>query len=283
MKTTKILFAALIAFGSLMLGCKKDNGDGSPEPVVSGQVTTSCTDVNVFSIQRDMDLGAQVDAEIRSDKVNYPVLDSAANANNAWAYQYLYKIRDSIFAKSNVDYENTFKWKIAIIKDDSVLNAFCTPGGYIFVYTGIIKFLDNEDDFAGVLGHEIGHAALRHSTDGLLKQNGLSYILSALGGDSSRLAQIAASLVLLKYSRCHETQSDEYSVAVLKNSKYKCNGAASFFQKIGSSGTPAFLSTHPDPGDRVVNINAHADKLGCNKTVAAPNTKWAELKTKLGL
>jgi predicted Zn-dependent protease len=276
----KFILLLFLTSSFLLTTCKKNKEE------TSNLIDTSCKDINPFGIQKDINLGAQVNAEILRDNINYPILDSAASANNAWAYDYLNKMRDHIFANANVDHETDFQWKIKIIKNDSVLNAFCTPGGYIFVYTGIIKYLDSEDDFAGVLGHEIGHAALRHSTDGLVKEYGLSIFLDAIGLSQSQLSNIAANLLLLKYSRCHETQSDEYSVAVLKNTKYKCNGAASFFEKIvasGNSGTPTFLSTHPDPGNRVENINAQATRLGCNKTVPAPNTDWSTLKSKLAL
>ena len=66
---------------------------------------------------------------------------------------------------------------LRIIHDDSTLNAFCTPGGYIYIYTGILKFLDSEDEFAGVLGHEIAHADLRHSTRQMTKQYGVQILL----------------------------------------------------------------------------------------------------------
>lgn len=273
-------YCVLVLAGAMLLfSCKKKSEDG---PAASDEVQTSCTDVNLFSINQDIALGAQVDSQIRSTPAQYVILDSAANGNNAWAYQYLNGIKKEIFDHANVDYETQFKWKIAILKDDTTLNAFCTPGGYIYVYSGIIKYLDNEDDFAGVLGHEIGHAALRHSTDAMMKEQGLSVLLSILGGDKSKLVQIAAQLSLLKYSRCHETQSDEYSVALLRNTKYKCNGAATFFEKLvaaGSANPPEFLSTHPSPDNRVANINAQADRLQCNKTVPASNTEWAKLKS----
>jgi predicted Zn-dependent protease len=273
----------IIATAFLLSDCKKKTDDAG-NPVASTQISTSCTDLNVFSINRDITLGAQVNQQIRATPAEYNILDSAASTNNADAYKYMYKIRDEIFNNAAVDYEKEFPWKIAIIKDDATLNAFCTPGGYIFVYTGLIKYLDNEDDFAGVLGHEIGHAALRHSTDRLVKQYGVSFLLSAIGGDKSQLATIVANLTLLKYSRCHETQSDEYSVALLNKTKYKCNGAAAFFEKIvesGGSGTPAFLSTHPDPGNRVENINAQATKLNCTLKESSTSTDWAKLKSVL--
>ena len=272
----------IIATAFLLSDCKKKTDDAG-NPLASTQVETSCTDINLFSISQDVRLGAQVDSQIRSTPTEYPILDSATNS---FAYQYMYKIRDEIFTNAAVDYETTFKWKIAIIKDDNTLNAFCTPGGYIYIYTGIIKYLKDEGDFAGVLGHEIGHAALRHSTDAMAREQGIGTLIQIVSGSNPGiLATLAKNLSDLKYSRCHETQSDEYSVIMLKNTKYKCDGAASFFKQLeaeGSSSTPAFLSTHPSPGSRVESITAKATKENCI-TKPAPVTEWDKLKSELGL
>jgi len=280
MKTRSLIIASLLSVA--LFTCKKKADEQGNLPA-SEEVKTSCNDVNLFSINQDAVLGAQVDSQIRATPNEYPIMDSASNSE---AYKILYKIRDEIFTKANVDHENDFKWKIAIIKGDSTLNAFCTPGGYMYIYTGIIKYLDNEDDFAGVLGHEIGHAALRHSTDNIIRTQGIGVLIGIVTGKNpSKLAEITAGLAgklsLLKYNRCHETQSDEFSVSVLRNTKYKCNGAASFFEKIvaaGGSSGPTFLSTHPEPGNRVESINATATRLACNKTVPAANTDWARLQ-----
>ena len=79
-----------------------------------------------------------------------------------------------------VDFKDEFDWRLRIIHDDSTLNAFCTPGGYIYIYTGILKFLDSEDEFAGVLAHEIGHADMRHSTRQMTKLFGVQLLLDVL-------------------------------------------------------------------------------------------------------
>lgn len=282
MKKINLITPLLIAGTLFLSNCKKKT-DEAGNPLASTQVETSCTDINLFSISQDVMLGAQVDSQIRATPAEYVILDSSSNA---FAYQYMNKIKKEIFDNAAVDYEETFRWKIAIIKEDNTLNAFCTPGGYIYVYTGIIKYLDNEDDFAGVLGHEIGHAALRHSTDAMAREQGVGTLINiVLGKSPGILATLAKNLSDLKYSRCHETQSDEYSVIMLKNTKYKCDGAASFFKKIeaeGGSSTPAFLSTHPSPGSRVENITAKATKEGCTGKTAA-ETDWAKLKSELGL
>ena len=105
---------------------------------------------------------------------------------------------------------------VKIIHDDDVLNAFCAPGGFICVYTGIIKFLESEDQFAGVMAHEIAHADRRHVTNALTKQYGLSVMLNVvLGSDPSTLKDIAGGLISLTFSRSNETDADNHSVKYL--------------------------------------------------------------------
>ena len=125
-----------------------------------------------------------------------------------------------------------------IIHDDEVLNAFCAPGGYIYVYSGLMRYLDSEDHLAGVLGHEIAHAELRHSSLRLQKEYGTQKLLDfALLATPVSLGQavnasILQELVNLDYSRDQEAQADEYSVRYLAGSGYACDGAAGFFIKL---------------------------------------------------
>lgn len=218
---------------------------------------------NLFTVDQDMKLGAQVAKEIESNPNEYPILDSAKNAQ---AYKYIYDIRDRIFATGKVTYQDEFAWRIRIIKDDDVLNAFCTPGGYIYVYTGIIKFLDNEAELAGVMGHEMAHADLRHSTRQMTKIYGIQFMLNAALGDSSAVAQITTGLIALKFSRNHETEADRMSVEYLCGTEYPADGGAGFFEKIenmGGGSPPEFLSTHPSPENRIENYHTWAANAGC--------------------
>lgn len=223
-----------------------------------------------FSPSDDRDLGKEVSEEIASNPTEYPILPPS---NYAKTYQYLNAMKDRILASSSIDYKSEFAWELKIIQDDKTLNAFATPGGYIYVYTGLIKYLSNADDLAGVMGHEIAHADRRHSIKQLEKQYGLSILMSiALGNDPSQLAeivtQLAGSGVVLKFSRSAEAEADEYSVKYLADTPYACNGAASFFEKLLKEGqggsTPEFLSTHPSPSNRVKDINTTAQEVGCS-------------------
>ena len=217
----------------------------------------------LFSIQQDKDLGLQVEQQIAADPETYPVLDSASNLP---AYRYIYDIRDRILETGKVKYAKEFAWKIKIINDPEVLNAFCTPGGYIYIYTGIIKYLDNEAELAGVMGHEMAHADLRHSTRQMTKTYGVQMLLSAALGDSSAIGQITTGLISLKFSRTHETEADRMSVEYLCGTTYPADGGAGFFEKIeamGGSTPPEFISTHPSPENRIENYHRWAEESGC--------------------
>jgi predicted Zn-dependent protease len=261
---SRLLFCGLFVWVSVFAGCSEGGG------------------VNIFSIEDDIKLGQQLAAEIAANPQEYPVLDETQYAT---AYGHLRRITNTLLSSGEIRYRDKFVWQIKIIRDDNTLNAFCAPGGYIYVYTGLIKFLNKESELAGVMGHEIAHADLRHSTDRLTQQYGVQFLLDLLlGSNQNQLSQIAAGLATLAYSRSNETQADEYSVKYLCRTEYDPAGTAGFFQKIIDSGqsgnTPAFLSTHPNPDNRVQNIQQKASQLTCNGS-GSFDQRYADFKASL--
>ncbi len=227
----------------------------------------SCSEgggINIFSIEDDKALGAQVAAEIASDPATYPVLSENTYSE---AYGLLNDIRDRVLNSGEVFHEDDFVWELKIIEDDEIINAFCTPGGYIYVYTGLIKYLDDEAQLACVLGHEMAHADLRHATDQLTEIYGISLLLSiVLGSDQELLGDIATTLASLAFSRDDESQADEYSVIYVCPTEYYAAASVEFFEKIEAEGgvdIPEFLSTHPSPEHRIEDILAKYNELGC--------------------
>ena len=189
-------------------------------------VTSGCSksdNINLFSVGDDIALGRQVDMEIRANSQEFPVLDSGQNVA---AYAHLYRIRNTILASATeMNNKEGFAWRCAIVRKDTVINAFCTPGGYMYFYTGLIKMLNNEAQFAGVMAHEMVHADRRHTTDQLTIIYGLDLLFQLLlGNNPNELAQIAAALAgnlgLLAYSRSNEYIADKYAVRYLYPSEY---------------------------------------------------------------
>ena len=239
------------------------------------------TQFSLFSIQQDIELGAQVARQ--TDSIYRAKGQLVERSRNPRAYQLLDGVVKRVLDNGNLKYRTQFPWDVKIIKDDAIQNAFATPGGHIYVFSGLIKFLDNESELAGILGHEIAHADRRHSTQILQKQYGTSLLLGIVLGNrsSSQLVQLAAGIGQLKFSRDYELDADKYSTIYLNGTRYyDCDGAAGFFikaEKQGGGGTPEFLSTHPNPGSRITNIQKNAQSLGCaSRTVS--NTNFTELK-----
>jgi predicted Zn-dependent protease len=242
---------------------------------------TSCKSgksVNLFSIEDDKKLGAQVASQIESDTSGYNILDSAKNAK---VYQYIYGIRNELLNSGQLRYKNEFPWRIRVIQDDSTLNAFCTPGGYIYVFTGILKFLDSGDQLAGVLGHEMGHADMRHSTRQMTQMFGVQVLLEVIAGKQEAIKQVGGALIGLKFSRNHEVEADNCSVKYLCPTPYNAAGGAGFFEKIqamGGAKVPEFLSTHPDPGNRIEGFKAKKQELNCKGIETYKNEYQAMVK-----
>lgn len=249
----KIGLGFLLASSVMFSSCKDDNGNSL---------------FNVFSLQDEIALGKQTRDMIESNPQEYPLLDST---RYRLAYNYLNEIRNDILAAGNVGYKDQFEWKMYIINRDDVVNAFCTPGGYIYVYTGLIKYLDDKSSLAGVIGHEMAHADKRHSTEQLTKKYGVETLLQVvLGNNANLVTQIGTELIGLSFSRSDESEADEYSVRYLCPSKYHADGAANFFIKIENQGggrVPDFLSTHPNPANRVSDIQGLSSSLGCTHTI----------------
>ncbi|MDZ4839673.1 MAG: M48 family metalloprotease [Bacteroidota bacterium] len=245
--------------------------------ILSVVALTACdkedSSINIFSLADDKQLGNQLEQEILVDP-NTKLLSESTYAN---AYQYLNRVINTILATSPVNHRSDFDWKARLIQDDNILNAFAGPGGKIFVYTGIIKYLEAEDQFAGVMGHEIAHADRRHVTDEMTKAYGLQLLIQVtLGQNPGTLTQLAAGLATLRFSRGAEREADEYGVLYLDATKntenWDSRGVGDFFAKLladsasGANSTPEFLSTHPSP----------------NKRVEAVNAKWVELGSRPG-
>ncbi len=258
-------FIAALALALGLSACSKDNG------------------VVLFSVQDDIALGQQVAAKTDSTYRAKGQLLDRSNPANARAYLLLDSVVNRVLNCGKLDHRNDFTWDVKIIKDTATLNAFATPGGHIYVYSALVRYLQNASQLAGVLGHEITHADHRHTSQQLQKQYGLSLLLGVLTGNNpGQLAQLATGLTELKFSRDYETEADQYSVIFLNATNYyACDGAAGFFIKLQQQGqtgsTPAFLSDHPDPGNRVQAIQAKAAELNCaNRSVS--NASFLELQ-----
>ena len=240
--------------------------------IVGAAIGCATTGLNLFQPSDDLSLGSNFKTEVESNKKDYPVLPRVANEAS---YRYLEGIKDKILASGEVPYANQFAWEVYIIESDMV-NAFCVPGGYIYFYTGIFKALRNEAELAGVMAHEMAHAALRHTTQRMTKQQGVQVISGLVLGQNTgvlggMLTDLAQGLGGLAFSRADEYQADEYAVRFMAKTDYEVEGLADFFEVLeglsggSGNGQPAFLSTHPSPNDRKAQILKHKQTYAGSK------------------
>lgn len=155
------------------------------------------------------------------------------------------------------------KYHFSVI-DTPIVNAFACPGGFIYIYTGLLNIMDNEAQLAGVLAHEISHIVARHGIKRLQKVLGLQILLSIALGESSQLTQNAISagvaIVLQGYSRENEFEADEFGTYYMTNSGYNPEGMVQLLEKLKklSKSEPKFfeklLASHPPTDQRIKKV-----------------------------
>ena len=177
---------------------------------------------------------------------------------------------------ANVTGQNDYKWEFFVIENDKEANAFCLPGGKVFVYTGLFKYASNDDELAAVMGHEIGHALARHGAErmsaGQLQQMGgqvLGAVMQGRGNpQNTAMAMQAFGIgsqlgVMLPHSRLQEYEADHIGLMLAAKAGYNPNSALAFWEKFGKSGksAPEYLSTHPAPTNRISKIKSLLPKV----------------------
>jgi predicted Zn-dependent protease len=156
--------------------------------------------------------------------------------------------------------------------EDNSANAFALPGGKVGVYTGIFNVARNQDQLAGVIAHEIGHVISRHHDERITRQMGAAgavQLLGALAGDYGQLAAQGGSVLaqtgfLLPGSREQETEADVVGQRLMAQAGFDPRGAVSLWQNMiaaGGSRQPEWLSTHPNPQNRIGELQARANGL----------------------
>ena len=191
-----------------------------------------------------------------------------------------------------------FNFKAAVILHNA-LNAFAVPGGYVYVFTGLIMNLEKEEDLAGVLAHELAHVTQHHVASRLERAQFVtlgSLLLAiagvAVGGSSGGAIAVGAlgagQSAMLNYSRIDETEADQIGLQYLVAAGYPPQGMVDGFkvlrQKSWMSGTnvPTYLSTHPAIGDRINGLQARIQGMG--KSVQGrtqDNKRFTRVKTLL--
>ena len=227
-------------------------------------VTNPATGKRQFSLVSKDDEVAMGQEEAQKVAASMPILQQQA-------VQDMVKRVGMEMAKSSERPE--LPWSFTVL-DDPVVNAFALPGGPIFITRGIITNMNSEAELASVLGHEIGHVTARHSASQISKQQlasmgvGVASVISPTAAQFAGVAQQGLGLLMLKYGRDDETQADKLGYRYMTKTSWDPREAVKMFQMLQrTSGgekegrPPAWMSTHPDPGDRAQRAEARLKEL----------------------
>ena len=246
------VFALLAAFLWLVTGCATNPVTGKKQ-------------LSLISEESEVQMGQQYDPQVVAEFGIYedPQLQSFLSEKG--------QQMAAISERPNLP------WTFRLV-DSDVVNAFAVPGGFVYFTRGIMAYFNNEAQFAGVLGHEIGHVTARHTVAQQSKQQiyggaaMLGMILSPELASQGQSLMQGMQLLFLKYGRDAESQSDELGVKYSSAIGYDAHEMAGFFGTLdklsggAENRAPSFLSTHPDP----LNREATVEKLATATQAAAP-------------
>jgi predicted Zn-dependent protease len=226
-----------------------------------------------FGSEDDRELGQKYHPMIRAQ---YPVVEDPE------IVAYVRDLVDRLYAQLP---PQPFPANVTVIRN-SAINAFATPGGYVYVFTGLITDLEHEDELAGVLAHELGHVSQRHVAKrieqmqnvqlGMLAGMLAGMFLGTAGGGTNMGEASEALLIgsmaagtsaMLNYSRIDEREADQVGMNFLVAAGFQPEGMIGAFQKIrrkqylAGSSVPQYLSTHPDVAERIGYLQDRVNRL----------------------
>jgi hypothetical protein len=238
---------------------------------------------NLFSPQQDVEMGLQSARQIMMET---PMLDDP-QING-----YITQLGKKLTSKAAGE---KFPYQFQVVATREI-NAFALPGGFLFVNAGTIAAARNEGELAGVMSHEIAHAALRHGTNQASKQQVAQAGLGILGtiaasGENPNLGQavgaiggLGANMLFLKFGRGAEKEADIEGARIMAEAGYDPRDMANFFKTLESEGgqrVPEMLSDHPDPGNRTKYILEEISSLPISKNPIHMTPEFEQVKARL--
>jgi hypothetical protein len=227
---------------------------------------------NRYTPEQDVKLGREGAAEVRHQ---YPIIKDEGRS------RYLSALGDRLVAAAPAELKHpAYEYSFTPVNLKEI-NAFALPGGPMFVNRGMFDAAAEEGEIVGVMAHELSHVLLRHGTANMSKAQNpwlqIGQLAGALGGAmvgggaGSAIAQgsqLGLGTLLLRYSRDYEKQADLLGAQIMARAGYDPRALAHMFETIeresrssGGGGTPQWMSSHPNPGNRTVYINKEASEL----------------------
>ncbi len=198
--------------------------------------------------------------------------------------------------------EQPFRYRFYVLNDSSY-NAFATPGGHIFVFSGLLAAMESEEELAGILGHEIAHVTLRHISQKIelakkvnwatLAGMAAGVLLGAAGGAGAAASAVTLGSVAtgaatqLAFSRDNEMQADEFGLKFLNEAGYGADGLLGILKKIrskqwfGKEQIPSYMMTHPAIEDRIAYVGSAIEGAGAGGRARVNQAEFERMQTRL--
>jgi beta-barrel assembly-enhancing protease len=249
-------------------------------PLLIGKRNINKGQIDFYSIDKEVALGRQMAAEI--DR-------SAKFVSDPLVTEYVNRVGQNLALHSDIKMPLTIK-----VIDSNTVNAFTLPGGFLYLERGVIEAADNEAELAGVMAHEIGHAAARHGVEQASKgelANYLSIPLIFVGGMGGYIARqaigLAVPLGFLKFSRADEKEADRLGAQYLWASGYDPHALITFFEKLEAKekkkpGTIAkVFSTHPMTSDRIKEVEGLVARFPEQNEYQLSTSEFNQMKSRM--
>ncbi len=214
-----------------------------------------------FTIQEQINIGNTMKQQIESMQDVYPIMNKLTNK---CAYDRLDVIFSTLLNTSVVNNRKEFDWSLYIIDNDQIKNAFTLPGGHIYIYSGLIKFLETESQLVAVLGNEIAYADDGYTLNTLKEEHG-NLILGdlSLGNSVSNLSDILIDLPYVQYDEDLVTKADSVSISLICPFQYDAHSLQDFLESaIDSNIEWVYSKKGGDINNRIEKINSLTGNCG---------------------
>jgi predicted Zn-dependent protease len=236
-----------LAAGTLVLvsGCATNAETGRSQLILVDEAQLQQASLSAWSQMRQQTrTWTNATAQRRLETVGRRIVTAAGRGNQNWEF---------------------------VLFDSPQKNAFVLPGGQVGFYRGLYEISDRDDWMATVLGHEVGHVTGRHAAERYSREMATQTALQVAGTQvNSQLAMAALGLgaqvgLSLPFSREQESEADILGINYMQRAGYDPRQAIPFWQRMqegGGSRSPEFLSTHPDPDNRIERIRNYVNQQG---------------------
>jgi len=220
--------------------------------------------LSLISESQEINMGKQSDKQISASLGTYQDQDLE---------EYVRELGENLAAKSE---RPNLPWTFRVL-DDPTVNAFALPGGYIYVTRGILTYLNDEAELAGVIGHEIGHVTAKHAVQRISSQQllqiglGIGMVISPELQQYGEYIGAGLGVLFLKFSRDDENQADSLGLRYMGRANYDPRQMTQVMAMLdgvskseGGGRIPEWLSTHPNPGNRKESIQNQVARMNVN-------------------